>query len=172
MTDPRVLWDISYGLYAICCRDEANERSSGCIINTLMQVTAIPEQMAVSLSKENYTHKLVEKTGRFAVSILSEETDPFVISAMGFSSGEQRDKMAKLATIETPGGIKIPSDNICGWIEFEVFGSADVGTHTIFLARHVASEKLSDKMPMTYKYYHDVIKGKAPKKAPTYQAST
>ena len=28
----------------------------------------------------------------------------------------------------------------------------------------------SDYNPMTYKYYHEVIKGKAPKNAPTYQA--
>lgn len=29
-------------------------------------------------------------------------------------------------------------------------------------------EKYQDETPMTYKYYHEVLKGTSPKKAPTY----
>ena len=170
MTDPRALWDITYGMYTLCAYDQANLRHSGCIVNTLMQVTAIPELMAVSISKENHTHQLMLETGRFVVSVLSEQTSPLVISALGFSSGAQRNKLEKVDVLQTPSGAVTPSDNICAWLEFEIIGQTDVGTHTVFTAKHIASQKVSELVPMTYGYYHNVIRGKAPKNAPTYQA--
>ena len=39
---------------------------------------------------------------------------------------------------------------------------------TLFIAKIIGGDVLSNSIPMTYKYYHDVIKGKAPKSAPTY----
>ena len=44
----------------------------------------------------------------------------------------------------------------------------DAGTHTIFLADAVDGRILADTEPMTYEYYHKVIKGKSPKSAPTF----
>ena len=45
----------------------------------------------------------------------------------------------------------------------------DTETHDIFIARVIdAIKSENDLVPMTYKYYHDVIKGIAPKTAPTY----
>ena len=37
-------------------------------------------------------------------------------------------------------------------------------THYVILARVQDAKVTSDYNPMTYKYYHEVIKGKAPKK--------
>ena len=45
----------------------------------------------------------------------------------------------------------------------------DAGTHTVFLGKLVAAENLKAETPMTYAYYHQVKKGRAPKTAPTYQ---
>ena len=47
---------------------------------------------------------------------------------------------------------------------------ADCETHGIVLARVVDAAMDSAPVPMTYEYFHTVIKGKAPKNAPTYQA--
>ena len=45
----------------------------------------------------------------------------------------------------------------------------DVGTHLLFIGEVVAGELISDAQPpLTYAYYREVKKGKAPKNAPTY----
>ena len=45
-------------------------RSTGCTANSVMQVTAEPATVAVSVNHVNHTHACIEKTGKFAVSIL------------------------------------------------------------------------------------------------------
>ena len=46
----------------------------------------------------------------------------------------------------------------------------DAETHCVIMARLTKTLGGTDELPMTYEYYHNVIKGKAPKNAPTYQA--
>ncbi|MFC1788916.1 hypothetical protein ACFLZE_03280 [Thermodesulfobacteriota bacterium] len=43
-----------------------------------------------------------------------------------------------------------------------------MGTHTIFIGDTVSSEVLKTGQPLTYQYYHEVLKGKSPPNAPTY----
>ena len=42
-------------------------------------------------------------------------------------------------------------------------------THTIFLGEVTNADDYSDENPMTYKYYHEKLKGSSPKNAPTYE---
>ena len=42
-------------------------------------------------------------------------------------------------------------------------------THTVFLGEVVSADDYSDENPMTYKYYHEKLKGSSPKNAPTYE---
>ena len=63
---------LSYGLYLIGAMD--GERPCGCIVNTVFQVTSENPIIATSINKNNYTWELVQKNGRFSVSILSEKT--------------------------------------------------------------------------------------------------
>ncbi|MDO4542344.1 MAG: flavin reductase, partial [Bacillota bacterium] len=90
--DPKVLFQLSYGLYAIGVMD--GEKPTGCIVNTVFQITSANPSIAVSLNKDNYTTALLEKNKRFAVSILSEDVDSKVIGSLGFSSGRDMDKFA------------------------------------------------------------------------------
>ena len=50
----------------------------------------------------------------------------------------------------------------------KVISEIDAGTHTIFLLEAENAVKLEDKPPMTYDYYHRVVKGKTPKNAATF----
>ena len=52
----------------------------------------------------------------------------------------------------------------------EVVSSLDVGTHTIFVGKVVDAKNISDEAPMTYAYYHSVLKGKTPPKASSFVA--
>jgi rubredoxin len=53
--------------------------------------------------------------------------------------------------------------------ECEVVQQFDVGSHLLFIGKVLDSELLNaDADPLTYAWYREVRKGKAPKNAPTY----
>jgi rubredoxin len=61
-------------------------------------------------------------------------------------------------------------DNTIAYIEAEVINQMDCGSHTIFVGQVRDCNVLnSNEEPMTYAYYQEVKRGKAPKTAPTYQ---
>ena len=71
--DETVLWQLSYGMYAIGAKHGAEDK--GCIVNTIVQITAENPIIAVSMNKDNYTYEVIRESGEFAVSILGEEVD-------------------------------------------------------------------------------------------------
>lgn len=163
------LWKLSYGMYALIAMD--GNRPTGCIINTAVQVTSQNPTIAISLNRNNYTYDVIKKSGKFALSIISEETSQNVIARLGFCSGRDTDKFAEAEFAwEMRDGLPIITDKTSAYITAEVLGSYEMETHFVILARVLEADVLSEVQPMTYKYYHEVIKGRAPKNAPTYQA--
>ena len=65
---------LSYGVYIISTLDD--NRPTGCVANSVMQITSSPATIAVSMNHDNYTNACIEKSGVFAVSILSQDSDP------------------------------------------------------------------------------------------------
>ena len=164
--DIEALNDISYGMYVISTVYDG--RNIGCFVNTVCQITANNPIISISVNKDNYTNEALRSNKRFSVSILSEKTNKEIIGNFGFFSSRDKDKFEK---IEYKNVLDVPVvlDNICGYLICEVINVVDSETHDIFIARVIEAKKESDYIPMTYKYYHDVIKGKAPKTAPTYR---
>jgi len=160
------LFTISYGLYVITAGTA--ERANGQIANTVFQVTSQPATFGVSINKENYTHEFIEKGGRIAVSVISQAAPMTFIGHFGFKSGRNADKLAGMQTVTGATGIPIVTDYGVAYLEGIVKSSLDCGTHTIFVSELSGAEVLSAEEPMTYAYYHQVKKGKAPKTAPTY----
>lgn len=156
--------NLSYGLYVVSTLD--GERGTGCITNSVMQVTAEPATIAVSINHDNYTNQCIAKTGRFSVSILAEDSSPSIISEFGFQSGRDVDKYADTDYIERDG-LPVVSDT-CGYLICKVINKMETSTHTVFLGEVTDGDVLRNAPAMTYAYYHKVIKGKTPKNAPTY----
>ncbi len=163
-----VMFQLSYGLYAIGVMDE--ERPAGCIVNTVIQITSENPSIAVSLNKDNYTTSLLEKNKLFAVSILSEEVDSKVIGNLGFTCGKDTDKFADIPH-ELMGGVPIVKEGATGYLLCEVKSVTENGTHDVIIAQVLDAKFGSPGEPMTYKYYHEVKKGSAPKNAPTYRGA-
>lgn len=162
----KTMHKISYGLYVISSRRD--NKYNGQIANTVFQVTSEPPAIAVSINKQNLTHQFIQESRRFAVSILSEETPMKFIGLFGFKSGREIDKFKdvnyKVGKTEVP----VVLDNAVAYLEAEVIKETDLGTHTIFIGKVMEAEILNDEEPMTYAFYHQVKRGKAPKTAPTY----
>ncbi len=163
-----ILFSLTYGMYAIGVKDE-NNKPSACIVNTVTQVTNSPNRIAVTMNHDNYSHECISKNGLFTVSVFSEETSGAVIGALGFTSGKDNDKLANVRHKILAEGVPVIQENICCWFLCKVVSSTETPTHTIFIAEILAGSDSASRAPMTYDYYHKVIKGKAPKNAPTYQ---
>ena len=69
--DTNAMFKIGYGLYVLTAAE--NGKDNGCIVNTFQQVTSDPLLVCVCVNKANYTCGMIERTGLFNVSILSED---------------------------------------------------------------------------------------------------
>ena len=157
VSDPML--KLPYGLYVLTAKDGGKD--NGCIINTAMQVTASPNQIAVIVNKMNYTHEMICNTGVFNLSVLSEEAPLEVFKNFGFQSGKNTDKFAGFEnTARTENGICYLTAYTNTVISAELVDSKDYGTHTLFVAKVTEAKVLVEEPSMTYQYYFDNVKPK------------
>jgi len=167
MLDLESLFNLSYGMCIISSKKDGD--FNGCIVNTAFQITPEPPMMAVSVNKQNLTHKYIAESKVFVVSILAEGTPLEFIGKFGFRTGRDTDKFKGINYRTGLTGVPIVLDNTVAFIEAEVTNSIDVETHTLFIGRIANCETLDDsKVPMTYNYYRDVKGGRTPRTAATY----
>jgi flavin reductase (DIM6/NTAB) family NADH-FMN oxidoreductase RutF len=164
--DKSALYQISYGIYIVASKK--GNKFNGQIANTVFQVTSEPPKIAISINKENLTWEYIKDRKVFTVSILSEDTPMAFIGKFGFQSGRETDKFAETDYIIGQTGLPVVVENTTAYLEARILDEIDVGTHTIFIGEVINAEVLSDNTCMTYNYYHQIKKGKTPKKAPSF----
>ena len=157
MKNQAAMFKLTYGLFVLSAKE--GEKDNGCIVNTVQQVTDTPNRIAVTVNKFNYTHDMILKTGRFNVSILSEDASFEIFQHFGFQSGRDVDKFAdwnnyKRAENQITYITKGTNGYLCG----KVIDTMDLGTHTFFLAEVEDGDILNDTESVTYSYYHKNIK--------------
>ena len=164
--DEKALYKVTYGLYIVSAQAEG--KASGCVVNTLTQVTSSPVQLAVTVNKENLTAQLIRQAGRFAAVALDQRADLPFIGRFGFRSGRDIEKFDASAPKDA-AGTPYPAENACARYSCRLVQTLDLGTHLMFIGEAEEAEILSDAEPLTYGYYRTVIKGGTPKTAPSYQ---
>ena len=158
---------ISYGLYVVSAAQ--GDKLNGYISNTVFQVTAEPAQFAVCCSKNNYTAEMINSSKAFSISVLNKDVSPELISTFGYQSGKDVDKFSNVKYKNGITGAPILLEDTLAWFECRVIQTIDVGTHILFTAEIVGNDLIDGGgEPLTYAYYREVRKGKAPKNAPTY----
>jgi len=162
----RALCDMTYGLYIVSSAD--GDKLNGQIVNTAFQVTADPARIAVGVSKNNLTHDYITKSGRFTVAAIKQGAPMTFIGLFGFKSGRDTDKFAVTAHAKTASGMPVPHDHTLSVLEATVDNTVDLGTHTLFIGKVCGAQKISDGEPLTYAYYHNVMRGKTQKNATTF----
>lgn len=162
------LHKLSYGLYVLTT--EVDNVPFGCIINTAFQITSTPPQIAISCNRDNFTHDKLKQAGKFAISVLTEDSSQDIIGTFGYKSGRDIDKF--IDNRSTPGkelSLPLFSKESVATFECRVVNTMVVGTHTIFIGEVVdCNIERADVNEMTYRYFHEIRKGVAPKNAPTY----
>ena len=161
-----VLRDFSYGVYIVTTYDK-EKRKVGCTINSAMQITANPKTIAISINHDNYTNQSIKESNVFALSILSEKIDPFVITTFGFKTSKDTDKFKDIS-YDIKKDLPVIKDS-CGYVTCHVISTLETETHTIFIGEVEDMDSYQEEKPMTYSYYHENLKGTTPKNAPTYE---
>lgn len=159
----------SYGLYLVTSTTKDGE-PVGCVVNTAAQVSSKPYQLLVTLNKDNATCKAVEETGRFAVTVLRESTSMDLLATFGFHSSADFDKFAGCTDVrELVEGVPCVADSAVAVFSCSVVSSIDAGTHRVFLGAVDEAETIDeDGKPLTYDYYHRVLKGTTPPRASAF----
>jgi len=166
--DSRLFRDLSYGLYIVTSKE--GNRINGQIVNTVIEVTFDPPRVAVIINKKNLTHEFIMSSKVFAAMVLDENVPMVFLGPFGFRSGGDVTKFEKAAFKIGNTGSPIVTENTTSMIEAEVIDHIDLGAHTIFVGDVVNSEVLSGGTPLTYKHYHEHLKGKTPPTAPSFKA--
>lgn len=166
--NPQALRSLSYGLYVLSTTE--SDTPFGCIINTAFQITAQPPRIAVSCNRDNFTNGKIKSSGLFGISVLPESTDSSLIGTFGFKSGRDIDKFETTPFEKgKETGVPLLTELTMAVFECRVVETLEVGTHTIFVGEVLDGEvTLPSEREMTYRYYHEKLRGTAPKNAPTY----
>ena len=162
-----VLKNMSYGMYIVGACDG---KKVGCVVNTVVQITNNPITLMVSLNRDNETTKTILKTKKFSISILDENVSPEIIGTFGYQTSREVDKFQSVIYHDVDG---LPVlDSSCGYITCEVIDILETSTHIVFLGHVKSMDGYKEEIPMTYRYYQEVLKGKSPKNASTYIEET
>ncbi len=155
----KAMYKLTYGLFVLTSSFDGKD--SGCIINTAGQVTSEPNRISIAVNKANFTQELVQKSGKFNISILSEAADFELFRHFGFQSGRTVDKFASYTDCSrSANGLYYITRGTNGYLSATVEQSLDLGSHTLFIASVDDMEVLSDAASATYAYYQSSIKPK------------
>src|SRR5205807_9592460 len=80
---------------------------SGCVVAFATQCSIHPPRFLVCISDKNHTYRVLESGGEAIAIHLVPEDAEHLIELFGGETGDQRDKFAKAAWTEVPGGLPV-----------------------------------------------------------------
>lgn len=164
-----VLSKLSYGFYIASTK--WNGIINGCVVNTVIQISAEPAVIAVSINSQNYTNELIKKSKKIAISIMTRDIDRKITGNFGFRTGRDINKFENIEYELTPNGIPYLLKACAGYIEADIIKINNVYTHDVFFAKVTDMKYIENNEEiLTYDYYKKVKKGTVHKNAPTYKA--
>ena len=157
-SDMSALFNIGYGLYVVTSND--GKKDNGLIVNTVTQVTNMPNRVAVTINKENYSHHIIKQTGKMNVNTLTIDAPFQVFEKFGFQSGRNVDKFEGCEPLRSDNGLIFLPRNINSFMSLKVEQYIDMDTHGMFICSVTEARVISDRETMTYAYYHANVKPK------------
>jgi flavin reductase (DIM6/NTAB) family NADH-FMN oxidoreductase RutF len=115
---------------------------------------------------------MIQRSGRFGATVLTQEAPMELIRAFGFQSSKDVDKFTGYKTAQDQAGVDYVTQFAAARFSCVVEQTLDLGSHMLFIGRLEEAETLDSAQVMTYSYYHQVKKGSTPKNAPSYQKET
>lgn len=161
--DKNAFRKFSYGVEVLTTKFDG--RDYGCVINSAVQMASgEPKKICLSVINKNLTREMLEKAGKFNISILTEDAPFALFERFGLQSGRDADKFEGLEFDDTmSNGIRYIPRYTNAVLSCVITDVKDLGASTLFTADVVEAKALSNAPSCTYDYYHAHIK---PKKAP------
>ena len=129
--DNKAFYKLSYGLFLLTARQDG--RDNGCIINTAIQAANDPKRLSICVINKNLTREMIDATGVFNVSVLTEDVPFEVYQRFGMQSGRDVDKFAGCAHADarTENGLRYAPEAANAVFSCKVTESRDLGSHTL-----------------------------------------
>ena len=157
--DKQALTKLTHGVYVVGAKNVDNGGLCGLTVDAVMQVATTPTIIALSLGNSGYTRTQIEKTGRFSLSVLASDVNPFIIANFGFQSSRNVDKWASVE-YHTKDGLPYLPESLAV-LEADVIESHIFESHTLFIAEVKAAWTELFGTPLTYEEYQTNLKEKA-----------
>jgi len=154
--DLTALFNIGYGLYVVTSND--GRKDNGFIVNSVNQVTNVPNRVAVTINKENYSHHVIKQTGKMNLNCLSVDAPFALFERYGFCSGRNVDKFEGVDVLRSDNGLVFLPRHINSFLSLDVEQYVDLGTHGMFICTISEARVISNAESMTYAYYHSHVK--------------
>ena len=137
------------------------DQDNGCIINTCVQVANEPTRIAISCQSENLTREMIERTGKFNVSVLTEDVPFETIRHFGMQTGREVRKLDSWAEAKrSHNGLLYLTEHVNAMFSCKVVDKKDLGSHMMFIGEVTESKVLDNKPSCTYSHYHKAIRPK------------
>ncbi len=112
-------------------------------------------RLLVSLSKTNFTHELVQKSGTMTITVLSEQHAE-LLRPLGLRTGRDGEKLAGLTVELTAGGDPFFPGGV-GYADCEVLEVLEAGDSTLFLVAVRSRSDLGGSRPLQWSEAQDVV---------------
>ena len=159
IVDNAAMFKLSYGLFALFTKDK-NGIDNASINNSFFQVSDNPNLVMLSVNKANYSAKTIQESGKFNISVLTENVDYELIKRFGFQSGCDTKKTEGIENIlsRAENGICYLTSMANAYFECTVKETIDCGNHLLFIASVDLAKTLTEDASLTYAYYFAHIK--------------
>ncbi|MDR1408823.1 MAG: flavin reductase family protein [Oscillospiraceae bacterium] len=149
--DSTALFTLSHGVYI------AGTQTGGRVLDAVSQVEdGTAPILAVSFMARGETVRAVREHGRFTLSVLGQDADPWILANFGFQSSAKADKWGAFPHEEWLG-FPVLQDSLAR-VLLEVEEERVYPNHVLTLCRVVDAEKVRAGEPMTYGYYQSDVK--------------
>jgi flavin reductase (DIM6/NTAB) family NADH-FMN oxidoreductase RutF len=134
----------------------AGGRRGGLIATTVAQASIVAEmpRQLITIAKRNHTHALIERSGAFAMHLISEEQLDLVWR-FGLQSGHDVDKLDGVPFVRGATGSPLLSEALA-WFDCRVEARMDSGDRTNYLAAVVDGQLQGTDPPLTNRRFFTI----------------
>jgi flavin reductase (DIM6/NTAB) family NADH-FMN oxidoreductase RutF len=150
----QVLGSMPHGLYVLTSHFE--EIMNGMIASWVSQISYDPPLVMVAVHPTRYSHQLIQKSGRFALHLLSP-TQKDLLSR--FKGPDPEAKFASIAWRKGKTGCPILKACL-GYLECKVRERYAPGNHSLFIGEVISGEIFSNEDPLNTFDYEGVYTGR------------
>jgi len=150
----QALGKITNGIYLLTTSH--NEEINGMIASWVSQISYYPPMVMVAIHPNRYSHRLIEKSGYFALHVLARDQGDLLSR---FKGPDPDTKFSSLSWVRGKTGSPLIKECIAS-MECEVKTSYNPGNHTLFMGEIIDAQMFSVQEPLSTLDYAGQYTGK------------